>query len=224
MDYACLSLRARRHPPLLERARWLHRWSQHVNRLIGLRLQHHGAPPRRGMIVSNHLGYLDVLAYSAVAPCVFVAKQEVAGWPVLGLFARCAGTIFVDRAHRLKVAATNASIEEALRAGALVVLFAEGTSSNGRTVLPFRSSLLEPVVHSIHAIAPAAVRYEVEQGSVSDEICYWGEMTLVPHLLNLLTKRGIYARIAFGDFDAEGGCNSRKDAARCLHSAVSALF
>src|SRR5688572_24707330 len=92
----------RRRESTRRRALWLQRWSRVLSRLIGLELHHRGAPPNSGMIVSNHLSYLDILAYSSLVPCVFVAKREVASWPVLGLFARMAGTIFVDRAHRIK--------------------------------------------------------------------------------------------------------------------------
>ncbi len=106
-----------------------------MNRVIGLHLLYQGTPPRQGMIVSNHLSYLDILAYSAVAPCIFVAKREVAGWPILGLFARMAGTIFVDRARRTKAAETNLAMAEALRNGAVIVLFPEGTKF-GRTFGP----------------------------------------------------------------------------------------
>ena len=129
---------------LRQRALWLQRWSRIVLRIIGLQLHHRGTPPCSGMIISKHLSYLDILACSALVPCVFVAKCEVASWPVLGLFARMAGTIFVDRTRRMKVADTTQQIAKALNAGTVVILFAEGTSSDGRTVLPFRSSLLEP--------------------------------------------------------------------------------
>jgi 1-acyl-sn-glycerol-3-phosphate acyltransferase len=202
----------------------LHRWCRVAASVIGLRVESRGVPPGDGMIVSNHLSSLDILAFSAVAPCLFVAKKEVASWPIFGFFARLAGTIFVDRTRRMDVAGVNAAIEEALEAGALVVLFAEGTSSGGTTVLPFRSSLLEAAMHSGTSVAPAAIGYELDDGSVPDEVCYWGEMILLPHLLNLLTKREVRAWIAFG---AGGSCTesrSRKEVALHLHKEVAGLY
>jgi 1-acyl-sn-glycerol-3-phosphate acyltransferase len=170
------------------------------------------------MIVSNHLSYLDILAFGAITPCVFVAKQEVAGWPVLGFFARMAGTIFVNRASRLQVADANARIESALKAGATVLLFAEGTSSDGRTVLPFRPALLEPMIRTQCPATPAAVSYSISYGSVADEVCYWRDMTLVPHLLNLLSKQGVHANVRFGV--TEAGVTSRKLSAVALREKV----
>lgn len=222
-DYARLWRLRAGERALATRARWLHRWSRVVLRLIGLELHHHGAPPTSGMIVSNHLSYLDILAYSALVPCVFVAKREVASWPVLGLFARMAATIFVDRTRRLEVANTNQRIAEALKVDAVVVLFAEGTSSDGRTVLPFRPSLLEPATGCDSTIVPAAIRYHLDEGSVVDEVCYWRDMTLLPHLVNLFTKRRVRAGIRFGSAEAGAMHRERKEASRLLHERVSEL-
>jgi 1-acyl-sn-glycerol-3-phosphate acyltransferase len=206
---------------LRSRALWLQRWSRHCARAIGMRIEQHGDAPSSGMIVSNHLSYLDILAFSAITPCVFVAKQEVAGWPLLGFFARLAGTIFVNRASRMKVADTNACIESALQAGATVLLFAEGTSSDGRTVLPFRPALLEPMIKSQCPATPAAVSYALTDGSVADEVCYWRDMTLLPHLLNLLTKLSVLACVGFDR--AIPVVSARKDSAVSLREAVMNL-
>ena len=97
-----------------------------------------------GLTVSNHLTYLDVLAYGAVRPFLFVAKSEVRRWPLLGTLASLGGTIYVDRDRGLQVADATLEIEQALRDGISVLLFPEGTSSNGSSVLPFRSPLLTP--------------------------------------------------------------------------------
>lgn len=224
IDYLRLALRTLGRPTLLQRGQWLHRWSPFANRAIGLHLQCQGAPPPQGMIVSNHLSYLDILAYSAVAPCVFVAKQEVAGWPVLGLFARMAGTIFVDRTRRMKAGETNLAIADALRQGAVIVLFPEGTSSAGHSVLPFHSSLFESLAQLNSTISPAAIRYELSDGSVSEEVCYWGEMTLAPHLLNLLRRRRVRTQIVFRRLDLDVRHFSRKQVAKILHDTVCSLL
>lgn len=223
LDYCREALFVRGCDRRLLRARWLHRWCRVYARIIGLQVANRGAFPGSGLIVSNHLSYLDIVALSSLAPCVFVAKKEVASWPVFGFFARVAGTIFVNRARRMEVAASNEEISAALRGGVVVVLFAEGTSSGGQTVLPFRSSLLEAARSSVSVVVPAAIRYEIADGSVSDEVCYWGEMTLLPHLMNLLSKRTIHAHLAFGSAENEPAARSRKDAAVQLHEEVAAL-
>jgi len=205
------------------RAWWLHRLCRVLTQVVGLRVGSSGRVIGAGMIVSNHLSYLDIVAYSALAPCVFVAKKEVRDWPVFGWFARMAGTVFVDRGRRAAVAGAGAEIEEVLRAGIPVVLFAEGTSSDGRQVLPFRSSLLAPAARSCEPLTPAAVSYDLADGSPAEEVCYWGEMTLLPHLLNLFTKRRISAQIAFGaSAPAPPDC-SRMQLAQDLHGVVSLL-
>jgi len=224
IDYARMICFRSHLDPWRKRAFWLHRWSRIVAGIVGLRLRCHGIAPGAGMIVSNHLSYLDIVAFSALVPCVFVAKQEVASWPIVGLFARMAGTIFVDRARRMEVASVNGAIKSALGQDVVVVLFAEGTSSGGHTVLPFRSSLLEPVTQPGSKVTPAAIQYDLDDGSVSEEVCYWRDMTLLPHLLNVFRKRQVRAGVAFGHVDRDTLLASRKDAARHLQREVAALF
>ncbi len=94
---------------------------------------------------------------------------------------RAAGTIFVDRERRLASADVADLVPDAITGGALVVLFPEGTSSDGSTVLPFKSALLESPVELRCRVASAAIEYALDDGSVADEMCYWRGMTLVPH-------------------------------------------
>ena len=223
VDYARVRFLCRHLDQVARRALWLHRLCRVLTRVIGMDLRHSGAPPDSGLIVSNHLSYLDIIAYSALVPCVFIAKSEVARWPIFGRFARMAGSVFVDRTRRMKVADANRLIADVLTSGAVVILFAEGTSSDGRTVLPFRSSLLESVAVSLCPVIPAAIGYELSDGSVAEEVCYWGDMTLLPHLLNLFSKRTIRTRVAFGCGGVETIPSSRKEAAQMLHRQVSEL-
>lgn len=201
------------------RAVWLHRWCQIACRILGLRLARRGQMPRRGLLVCNHLSYLDIIALSALQPCVFVAKGDVASWPVFGWLARAAGTIFVDRTRRSVVGSAVTRIGAATDAGLLVVLFPEGTSSDGRTVLPFKSSLLEPALHG--PLGVGAIDYSLREGSVADEVCYWRDMTLAPHLANLFTKRTIEAEICFASATVRAA--DRKALARELRGQVIAL-
>jgi len=203
------------------RARWLHRWCRIACYVLGMTVQTNGRMPRSGLLVSNHLSYLDIIVISSLKPCVFVAKTDVANWPLFGWLARAAGTIFSDRRRRLAAPAAAHEISNAINAGNLVVLYPEGTSSDGTTVLPFKSALLEPGVRSHCGIFPAAIDYDVADGSVANEICYWRDMTLVPHLLNLFTKRGITANFAVGSSVARH--SHRKKLACELHRRVIAL-
>src|SRR5205823_282949 len=82
---------------LAARTEWLHRWCRFACRVLGIRVTTHGAMPRSGLLVCNHLSYLDIIVLSSIRPCIFVAKRDVAGWPLFGWLAQAAGTIFVDR-------------------------------------------------------------------------------------------------------------------------------
>jgi len=200
------------------RAAWLQSTSRRLLRVFQIETQITGAIPSGGVLVCNHLSYLDIPVLAALAPCVFVAKREVKHWPVFGWFAKRAGTVFVHRERRAQAGQTVDKIETALRTGALVVLFPEGTSSGGESILPFKSSLLESAVRQTHPLAAGFLRYELGDGDVSEEVCYWKDMTLVPHLINLCSKRAVQASVHFNHL-REGNAD-RKQLARQLHAEL----
>jgi len=214
-------MRMRRKVSAKERAEWLQGVCSRTVRRVGVTLQWEGEPPREGMIVANHLSYADILVLSSVVPCAFVAKKEVRSWPIFGWIAAKAGTLFVDRERKLETAKFNESIDEVLRSGVAVVLFAEGTSSDGSAILPFRPSLFEPAIASGAAITPAWLGYEASRGSVTNDVCYWGEMTLVPHLFRMFAIPNITAHIRFGS--AMRGMQDRKQTAEATRSEVVRL-
>jgi 1-acyl-sn-glycerol-3-phosphate acyltransferase len=203
------------------RRAWLHRWSRFACRVVGIRATTRGSIPHSGLLVCNHLSYLDVIVLSSIWPCVFVARHDVAAWPLFGWLARAAGTIFVDRERRLASADVVDLVREAVAGGSLVVLFPEGTSSDGSTVLPFKSALLEPAVELRCPVAAAAIEYALDDGSVADEVCYWGNMTLVPHLLNLFFKREIRSTCSFSLSRIRAG--DRKEIARELRQEIVSM-
>jgi len=204
------------------RVRWLSRVAVCHAKWMGLRIRVHGEIPRSGLIVANHVSYADIVALSAAAGCAFVSKKEVAAWPLFGLYAKCGATIFVDRERRGAVADVAGGMRERLDAGVPLTLFPEGTSTDGSDVLPFRSSLFEPVVELQCPVTACALRYSLEGGSVADEVAYWRDMTLAPHLLNLLGKTGVTLDIRFGRSSHRNG--DRKTLARDLHAEVRALL
>ena len=206
---------------LQARAAWLHRWSQLACRVVGIRVTTRGTMPRSGLLVSNHLTYLDIIVLSSIWPCVFVAKRDIATWPLFGWLARASGTIFVDREHRLSSPAVVNSVRDAIAKGSVVVLFPEGTSSDGSTVLPFKSALLESAAQLRCPVAAASVEYALDSGSVEDEVCYWRDMTFGPHLLNLFFKREIRANYSFSAPKIRAG--GRKEIARELHDEVVSM-
>jgi 1-acyl-sn-glycerol-3-phosphate acyltransferase len=208
---------------LIARAHWLQRHSRRTLRMLQLEPCVEGAIPTHGLLVSNHLGYLDVLVLSAITPAIFVAKREIKFWPVIGLLTSLAGTLFVNRERRSQVGQTNNEIQATLDSGMLMVLFAEGTSSNGQDVLPFKSALLEPVVQQTHPISVACIQYALDDndGDAGEEVCYWGGHTFFPHLLNLLSKRAVRAEVKFAVIPQAGA--DRKELARQLRGGILKL-
>jgi 1-acyl-sn-glycerol-3-phosphate acyltransferase len=177
--------------------------------------------PPDGLLVSNHLSYLDILCYSSVAPCVFVSKAEVRKWPVFGRLATNGGTIYVVRESKTDAHRVAKEIEDALRSGVRVVLFPEGTSSDGSSVMRFHAPLFESAVRAGSAITPAALLYEMSEGDPAQDVCYWGDMTFGTHFMKLLSKGDVRARIAFGR--SSSGFSDRKQASANLRSDVAQL-
>src|SRR5437764_10384856 len=140
------------HATVLARASWLQFATRRFLRIFRATVQTSGPMPSNGLLVCNHLSYMDILVLSSLTPAVFVAKREVKSWPVFGWFARLAGTLFVDCERRTQVGKVTNQIESVLNEGVLTILFPEGTSSGGETVLPFKSSLLEPATRQTNSL------------------------------------------------------------------------
>ncbi len=220
-------LRPRHRRTLQSRALWLQSTCRAALRALGISHSNSGCVPdsdsRAAVIVANHLSYVDILILAATTPVVFVAKSEVRRWPVFGWFARMAGTRFVDRSRRRDVVRVGAELTTVLADRVSVVLFLEGTSTDGSTVLPFRSSLLEPFVGIDCPLIPVALRYRVPAPhSAAWDVCYWGDMTLVPHLLNLAGLPRVDATLAWDAPVPMSG--DRKFLAHILHAQVVQLY
>lgn len=202
-------------------AAWL-QWAarQHL-KIFGCSTTIEGTIPHRGLLVANHLSYFDILVIGATTPAVFVSKADVRRWPVFGWLASLAGTVFIERERRTHVGAVNREIDSALVDGALVVVFPEGTSSNGEQILPFRSPLLEPALRNGAEISLAWIHYELADGDARKEVCYWGDHTFFPHLLNLLGKKSVQATLRFGTFQ-KTTCD-RKELAEKLREEICRL-
>jgi 1-acyl-sn-glycerol-3-phosphate acyltransferase len=210
-----------RDPSRMQCARWLHESCAHALRALNVQIAIEGEPPRGGLIVSNHLSYLDIPVLSATLPCVFVSKAEVEDWPIFGRYARWAGSVFVRRHDRADAARANTNIGDALQNGVPVVLFPEGTTTDGERVLRFHSTMLQPAIDADAPITPCAIGYELDEGDPAREVAWWGDMTLLPHIWNLLGKRCISARVVFGEPIEAGG--DRKELSAVLHEEVVRL-
>lgn len=176
-------------------------WADRVLRILGVRLRVRGEAGGCELLVTNHLSYVDVLVLSARLDAVFVAKREVAGWPAVGTLSRAVGTVFVDRERRRVLPDVVAAMAAAVRQGRTVVVFPEGTSTDGSQVLPFKPSLLEAAAREGWRVGWAVLRYRTPEGGppASEAVCWWRDMTFVPHLVRLLALPRFEAELIFGD-------------------------
>ncbi len=204
---------------------------RYVARVIGLNIRVVTPLPPRGamLILSNHVSWLDIIVLGALVPVSFVAKSEVAGWPGAGLLARLQRTLFVDRNSRRAAALTAAEMAARLAAGDAVVLFAEGTTSDGNRVLPFRSSLVGAVTGSDAdvPVQPVAIVYTGMSGLPAGRrerpaIAWYGDMDLAPHLAALLSGGPVDVAVGFAPLPV-GRARARKDIAREAEQAVRTL-
>lgn len=203
------------------RAAWLTRWSSRTLRSFNVRTHYYGTPPTSGLVVSNHLSYLDIVVLASRLPIVFLSKMEVRHWPVIGKCVQCAGTLFINRQRRADVKRVAEEFEPVIQSGVLLTMFPEGTSSDGHQILPFHSSLLAPAENQNWTVTPLWIGYQVDDGSVEQDVAYWGDMTFGPHFLKLISRREIHAFVAFGEPLPKQ--LDRKELARQAQAQVEAL-
>jgi len=186
---------------LERRAYWVQQTARKMLDSLDIEYSVDGQPATRGLVVCNHLSYIDILVLSAVMPCFFVAKIEIGGWPFFGKAARCGGTIFVDRSSLASAQSVAEQMTERLKLPipVPVLLFPEGTSTDGSEVIRFHSRLIDPATSLGVPITTAAVRYAVGDGTPERELCWYGDETFVNHLWKVLGVGGFEADLRFGE-------------------------
>lgn len=193
------AMRLRGPLTLQQRALWLHKASRIVLASLGLHYSVEGNVPRHGLVVANHLSYLDIAILSAAMPCFFVAKAEIARWPYFGRAARTGGTLFLDRSRLASAGQVAAMIGERLALPVPVLFFPEGTSTDGTTVLRFHARLFEPAIRVGAPVTAAAVRYVLASGAEERDLCWFGDDAFLPHLWKALGTHGFSAEVRFGE-------------------------
>ena len=203
--------------------------------LIGVRIREIGKRSTDFplLILANHASWLDIVVITSLTPAVFVAKKEVAGWPIFGWLARLQRTVFIDRGRRHRTGAATQEIAERLVGGDAVVLFAEGTSSDGNRVLPFRSALIGAVHHAIGSsthhdrvtVQPLSLAYVNLNGlplgrSFRSRVAWYGDADLVPHLVGVCAAGAVDVTVSWGEPVSYDMSADRKDIARVAEQAV----
>lgn len=207
------------------------RYYRALCRLLRIRIETEGAPSRGQptLILANHVSWIDILAMSAVGPVAFIAKKEVASWPIVGITAKLTNTIFVDRSRRHQTAEVNAEIARKLALGDPVVLFAEGTSSDGNRVLEFRSALVGAVAqvepgHEV-LLQPVSIAYTRIQGMAMGRLhrpvaAWYGDIDFVPHFKVFVRRGAVDVKIAYGTPVPYSEGDDRKQLTRRLETEV----
>ncbi len=222
------------------------RWHRLAAALLGVRVTVRGTPAagRPLLIAANHVSWLDIVILSTVLPVSFVAKSEVGAWPGVGLLAKLQRSVFVERQKRGRTADQAREIAGRLGAGDAIVLFPEGTSSDGTTVLPFRSALvgaahgalvgaahgaLAGSAHGHVLVQPVAIAYTRFHGLPAGRrhrlmLSWIGDVELVPHLMLLLAEAAVDVSLLFGEPIAIDREADRKAVTRRAEAAVRAML
>ena len=197
--HACMEL-ILYHPATQEaRARWLHQLCRRAIHLFGVEVRLQGSFPERGILIANHLSYLDIMVFASLSPCVFISKVEVESWPVIGWMTTMAGTVYVTRGRGGSAREAGTGMRSAADAHLPVILFPEGTTTNGDTILRFHSGLLGEALKAEQPVTPAYLRYSLTEDNgpsrASDAVAFWGEQPMFPHVFRFLALRGVRADV-----------------------------
>ncbi len=204
--------------------------------MLRIRIRVVGQPvrDRAVLFVSNHLSWADILVIGTLGPVAFVAKREVADWPLVGVAARLQRTVFVDRARRSQTGEAVGAIVKRLIEGTSVVLFAEGTSSDGNRVLPFRSALVGAVDEAAAygggaiQIQPMSIGYTGQQGIPMGRqnrplVAWYGDLDFMPHFKTFCARGAVDAEVSYGEPFTADGMDDRKAMTKRLEGAVRKL-
>jgi len=198
--------------------RW---WMRRLLAILRVRLEMTGVPaPEPVLVVANHISWLDIPCLLACLDARFVAKSEVGRWPVIGFLAGGAGTLFLDRGAG--AAALAERMRSSLAAGERLVLFPEGTSTDGRTVRPFHARLYQAAIGAGAPVQTVAIRYP-RHGGLHPLVPFIEDDDFMSHLWRLLGENGIVAQLHFGPLLASSGASRRALADRSRRELAAAL-
>jgi 1-acyl-sn-glycerol-3-phosphate acyltransferase len=174
---------------------------------------------RGGLIVTNHISWLDVFVLNAIVPMRFVAKSEVRRWPAIGWLCARAQTLFIERGNARAAARMNVRLVELLQRGECLAVFPEGTTTNGAQVAHFHSSLLQPAIDAAAKVHPVAIRYQDEQGARSTAAAYIDELSFGASMWNILGTPELHVRLIASP-SLEASTMDRRSLTRAAHEQI----
>jgi len=171
------------------------RWLRSFSRTLNLKVTKRGhVAGRPAFIVSNHISWLDIIVLGQFAPGCFAAKSDIAGWPLIGYLSRQAGTVFIRRGDKKQILQTTELMAGQLRQNGNILVFPEGTTTNGSEVLDFHASLFQPALLTQAVIQPAAIRY---LHAAKESAPFIGDDEFLAHLFRMLALETIEVRLDF---------------------------
>lgn len=201
-------------------------WAAAVAGVMGISINITGRAPKPPfLLVSNHLSYIDIIPFWYALDTTFIAKSEINQWPVIGKIANLLGIVFINRQKNRDLTRVNKVIESNVHSAQGLILFPEGTSSRGKRVLPFKSSLLQNPADKEWPVYYASLRYQLPKDTnhkAWKEICWWGDMQFTPHFWNLLHIKSFHINVHFADEPVRA--ENRKELAKTLHQNVQKIF
>jgi len=227
--FGAIALLLRRPRARAARAQWLHRFAAMLLRRLGIAVKQIGVYPQNGVVISNHMGYLDIMAFAALARCVFVSKSEIASWPLIGWMTTMSGTVYVQRGRGGSAERARRDLQAVAQENVPIVFFPEGTSSDGSSILPFRTGLLYDCIEAGQPITAACIRYRLTRDNgpgATSHLPYWDDTPIAKHIFRLLALRGIEIEIAFAPAPiafSPAALADRQLAGLEAHAAVLAL-
>ena len=200
-------------------------WSAHMLRIAHIELVVTGQLPQAGplLLVANHISWLDILVMHAAKHCRFISKSDIQGWPVVGTLADGGGTLYVERTSRRDAHRMVATMADRLRAGDLLAVFPEGTTSDGRGLKPFHANLIQSAIDAGAPIQPVGLSFiDVATGLFSLAPAYIDDDTLVGSVWQTLTAPPFKAMVTFGEPQTADG-RGRREWAAALEQEVARL-
>lgn len=208
----------------VQRQAWVQAWSLALLARAGIRLQVRGAPALQGplLLVANHISWLDIPALHAARYCRFISKSDVQNWPLIGTLATACGTLYIQRASRRDALRMVRDMQQALERGEVLAVFPEGTTGDGRQMLPFHANLLQAAIDANAPVQPVGLRFVNAQGEPSFAPSYIGDETLLGSIWRTLCANGLVAQLHFGEPETSQGRERRVFSAD-LHARVDVL-
>lgn len=201
-------------------------WSRQLLTLLGVRVESVDdalAAIEGGLVVGNHISFIDIYVINALLPCGFVAKSEVASWPLIGWLSRHSDTVFIERGSRKAAHRTHQSVLEALGAGKRVAIFPEGTTTAGDKVLPFHAALFQSAIDAAVPVHAIAISYHGAGGTRSTAPAYIDDISLMECMITVMRAGGLVARVRLAQSLAPPLANRRELAQRAHQAVATAL-